>query len=100
MGSRYFSPGCRRYPTHPSSRYPDRCRAHSARCPTCLRFTGPYFHHYWIQVMPVNEVKWGSVQSAHGTDPDTWTWGGADNAYNMEKGKGCHVRLRDPVERS
>ena len=55
--------------------------------------TAPYFHHYWNQVTPENEGKWGSVQSAHGTDPDTWNWGGLDNAYNLAKNNGFPFRF-------
>ncbi len=46
---------------------------------------GYEFKSKWNQLTCENETKWSSVQ---GGGPNSWNWGGADNAYNYCKNNG------------
>lgn len=46
---------------------------------------GYEFKTKWNQLTCENETKWSSVQ---GGGPNSWNWGGADNAYNYCKNNG------------
>ena len=43
---------------------------------------GYEFKSLWNQLTPENETKWQSIQ---GSSRTSWSWGGADNAYNYAK---------------
>jgi endo-1,4-beta-xylanase len=51
------------------------------------------FDTYWNQITPENAGKWGSVEGTR----DSYSWGGADNAYNYAKQRGIPFKWHNLI---